>query len=383
LIRPPISIALLLESDGPGGAEAVLIHLAEELRRKGHDVCPVGPASGCGWLADQFRKRGFQPEVFRLRHPADIRCVSDLKQIFSERQIDVVHSHEFTMAVFGAAAAKRAHLPHFITLHGGTYWGDRWRRRAAMRWAFRHSNEVVAVSQPHRAEISRLLGVRRERLRVVPNGIPFISGDRNVVRSELGIEDDEVLMVAVGNLYPVKGHRFLIKALAGLPRDGRWKLAIAGRGQEEQDLRAMISENGLSGRVQLLGLRQDIANVLAAGDLFVMPSLSEGLPLAVLEAMAAGLPVVASAVGGIPDVTGNGRGGITVPAGSVESLQEALEYLVAHHEERIALGMEAHHAWKSSPFTAEPMADAYEELFLESLGRVRPFVPQDFAARSI
>jgi len=190
-------------------------------------------------------------------------------------------------------------------------------------------------------------------------------------------------MVAVGNLYPVKGHRFLIKALAELPRDGHWKLAIAGRGQEEQDLRAMISGFGLSGRVQLLGLRQDIANVLAAGDLFVMPSLSEGLPLAVLEAMAAGLPVVASAVGGIPDVTGTGRGGITVPAGSVEPLQEALEYLVAHREERIALGKEAHHAWKRSPFTAETMADAYEKLFLESLGRRRPFVPQDFAGRSI
>jgi len=190
-------------------------------------------------------------------------------------------------------------------------------------------------------------------------------------------------MVAVGNLYPVKGHRFLIRALAGLPRDGRWKLAIAGRGQEEQDLRAMISGYGLSDRVQLLGLRQDIANVLAAGDLFVMPSLSEGLPLAVLEAMAAGLPVVASAVGGIPDVTGTGRGGITVPAGSVEPLQEALEFLVAHREERMALGKESYHAWKRSPFTAETMADVYEALFLESLGRGQPSASRDTAAPGI
>jgi len=378
-----MSIALMLESDGPGGAETMLIHLADELSARGHEVCPVGPEAGEGWLGDQFRSRGFHPEVFRLRHPLDAGCVSGLARVFREREVDLVHSHEFTMAVFGAAAAKRLQLPHFITLHGGAYWGRRWRRRTALRWALRQSEGAIAVSEPYRAEISRLLGVRRELLRVVPNGIPQVSGDRGAVRHELGLEKDEVLMVAVGNLYPVKGHRFLIEALAGLPRDGRWKLVIAGRGQEELDLRAMISDYGLSGRVQLLGLRQDIADVLAAGDLFVMPSLSEGLPLALLEAMAAGLPVVASAVGGIPDVTGTGRGGIIVPAGSVEPLQEALEYLVAHREERMALGKEAYYAWKRSPFTAETMADVYEELFLESLDKGQPSASRDTAAPAI
>jgi glycosyltransferase involved in cell wall biosynthesis len=305
---------------------------------------------------------------------------ASLIDTFREREIEVVHSHEYTMAAFGTAAAKLSRLPHFITLHEGTYWARRWRRRAALRWEIRQSQGANVVSDPYRNEVSSLLDIPKERLRVVPNGIPRESGNRTSVRNELGMQDDEVLMVAVGNLYPVKGRRFLVETLGGLSRDRRWKLVIAGRGQEEQALRTMIAEHDLSARVQLLGLRQDIGDVLAAGDLFVMPSLSEGLPLAVLEAMAAGLPVVASAVKGIPHVTGPGRGGIMVVAGDVERLQEALEFLVANRQERVRMGKEAHEAWESSPFTVERMADAYEGLYLTSFGQAQPPASQDLPA---
>jgi len=366
LKAPALSIALMLESDGPGGAEGVLIHLAEEFRRRGHNVCPIGPASGCGWLADQFRKRDFQPETFRLRHPADIRCVFDLKRIFRDRQIDVVHSHEFTMAIFGAAAASRARLPHYITLHGSTYWGNRWRRRAAMRWAFRKSQGVVAVSEPYRHIIATILKIPESRLSVIPNGIPTEAGRRQPLRAELGLAEKDTLMVAVGNLYPVKGHRFLIEAAARLPREVGWKLVIAGRGEEETRLQSLIEQHHLTDRVHLLGLREDIPDVQAAADIFVMPSLSEGLPLALLEALAAGTPVVASAVGGIPEVTGRNRGGIMVAAGEVDQLSHALSGLLMQPEKRALLSKDARHAFDTSPFRLENMADAYEALFLSA-----------------
>jgi glycosyltransferase involved in cell wall biosynthesis len=103
------TVALMLESDGPGGAERVLIQLAEELRARGHEVVPVGPSDGCGWLAGEFRERGYNPEVFENRWPVfDPLCVAGLVRKFRRRAVDVVHSHEFTMAVYGAAAARRA-----------------------------------------------------------------------------------------------------------------------------------------------------------------------------------------------------------------------------------------------------------------------------------
>ena len=128
-------------------------------------------------------------------------------------------------------------------------------------------------------------------------------------------------MVAVGNLYPVKDHATLLRALARLPAA---RVAIAGRGDQEEPLRRLAAELGLSDRVHLLGLRDDVETVFAAADVFVQPSLSEGLPLAVLEAMANGLPVVATRVGGIPEAVVDGKTGLLVPPGDPAALAAAL-----------------------------------------------------------
>src|ERR1700684_139714 len=97
----PLRIAQMLESDGPGGAETMLISLSEALRSRGHDVCPVGPAHGVGWLSARLGNAGFQRETFTIRRPIDWRCVRGLIQVLRARRIEVVHSHEFTMAVYG------------------------------------------------------------------------------------------------------------------------------------------------------------------------------------------------------------------------------------------------------------------------------------------
>src|SRR5450759_1494058 len=135
---PRLRIAMMLESDGPGGAEMMVFRLSEELRRRGHTVVPVGPAHGVGWLGDLFRRGGFSPEVFRLRRPVDPGCVHGLVQLFKEHRIDAVHSHEFTMAVYGTAAARLLGLPHVITMHGGFKACTALRRRIALRWAIRN-----------------------------------------------------------------------------------------------------------------------------------------------------------------------------------------------------------------------------------------------------
>ena len=361
----PLSIALMLESDGPGGAERMVLQLAEELRRRGHAVWPVGPAHGCGWLAAQFRERGFEPETFSLRRPIDFGCLQGIVDVLRRRRVDVVHSHEFTMAVYGAAAARLVKRPHIVTMHGGQSFAARWRRRAALRWAFRRSHRVVAVSGATRTALADVLRLPAQTIEVIPNGVRLQPGARDVLRRELGMTPAEQLIVAVGNLYPVKGHIVLLRALAelGTMQNGRsWRAAIVGRGEEEASLRAFAMQSGFADRLHLLGYREDVGDILAAADIFVMPSLSEGLPLALIEAMLAGKAIVASEVGGIPEVVTPGEHALLVPPGHHGQLAAALRQLLDDSEYRGQLGRAAERR-AGTTLTAESMTDAYERMF--------------------
>lgn len=353
----------MLESDGPGGAETMLLHLAGELRRRGHEVVPVGPHNGCGWLAAEFRNRGFRPQRFVLRWPLDPGCVAGMVKMLREQRVDVVHSHEFTTAFYGAAAARILRKPHVITMHGGMGFAARRRRRVALRWAFRRSR-VVAVAEPTRRQLAGALGVPASGIEVVPNGIAFQSGERERVRGELGLGSEERLILAVGNLYPVKGHIVLLQALATMLGGSgpRWQVAIAGRGGEEDALRSFARDHGFADRLHLLGYRADIPDLLAASDIYAMPSLSEGLPMALIEAMSAVRPIVASGVGGIPDVITSGEHGILVPPRDVPALAGALQRLLGSRGEGERLGAAAHRR-AAADFGVEVMTDRYEVLY--------------------
>lgn len=355
----------MLETDGPGGAESVLLQLAEELRQRGHDVMPVGPASGCGWLGGEFAARGFTPRTYELRYPIDWRCVTSLTALMRAHGTQLVHSHEFTMAVYGSVAARRAGAGHVITMHGGRYYAEAWRRRVALRWAMKRSAVTTAVSGATAADLRHTLGVPSDAVRVLPNGIRMPNGRREKVRRELSLQDDELLVIAVGNLYPVKGHAVLLRALVELEEQGGappWRLAIAGRGEDEPRLRAIAHEAGIASRVHLLGFRSDAPDILAAGDVFVMPSLSEGLPLALIEAMATGLAIVASDVGGIPEVVARGQEAVLVPAAAPTALAAAIRALLADPVRRAALGAAAQRR-AHRDFSVAGMADAYEALY--------------------
>ena len=277
------------------------------------------------------------------------------------------------MAVYGTAAARMVRIGSVITMHGGRYALEARRRRIALRWAFRRSGAVVAVSEASRAELLARLGEPRQGIQVIRNGIRFVpSARRDEVRRELGAAGDESVIVAVGNLYPVKGHIFLLRALAVLRErhpEIKWRLAIAGTdgfggtaAGEGPVLRRFAEEHGLSDRLHLLGFRTDVPDLLAAADIFAMPSLSEGLPMALLEAMFAGKAIVASAVGGIPEVIRNEREGLLVSPGDPEGLAAALSRLLRDEPLRHAIGNEARKRAEEG-FSIEAMANEYERVY--------------------
>ena len=362
-----LRIAMMLESDGPGGAEMMVFRLSEELRRRGHTVIPVGPANGTGWLGGLFREAGISPEVFRLRRPLDPRCVTGLVQLFRDHAIDAVHSHEFTMAVYGAAATRVAGIPHVVTMHGGFKSCAALRRRIALRWAIRSSATTVMVSAATRRQFATDLGMNERRFAVVPNGVPHRTGVAHAVRAEFGIGADECVLLAVGTLERHKGHRILLEALshvnrerAGLP----WRLIIAGgRGGDQHDsLLDLVDEAGFSDRVHIVTNRSDIPDLLALSDIFVMPSLIEGLPMALLEAMIARKAIIASATAGIPEAIESGRDGLLVAPGDVGGLARGLKALLTDPGLRAESG-EAAGARARKEFSVEVMADRYESLY--------------------
>jgi len=252
-------------------------------------------------------------------------------------------------------------------MHGGKYYNGRLQRRLALRAAIAASDQVVAVSESLADAISHELGVARSTVAMLSNGVRHAGPERITLRDELNLTPGDRLIVAVGNLYPVKGHAIAIDALARVAaRHPSVHLAISGRGELEGDLRSCAREHGLQHRVHLLGLRSDVTAVLAAADLFVLPSLSEGLPLALLEAMFAGCPIVASDVGQVRVALDHGAAGILVEPGDSSALAAALDRLLSNPAEARRLGgLAALHA--AGEYDLSRMVQRYAGVYREAL----------------
>jgi glycosyltransferase involved in cell wall biosynthesis len=368
-VNAPATVGLLLDSYGPGGAERMVLQLARELRERGREVVPFGilTPTGEGWLHREFRRHGFEPEILTLRRALDLRFARDLRAALSRRGVAVAHAHEFTFAFYGAVSG----WPLVITMHGGTGFAEAFRRRVALGWAARRASAVVGVSEAAGDHLARALGLSRARIAIVPNGVPAPDGNAERGRAALGLADGQRMAIAVGSLYRVKGHAVLLEAVGRLRHAGRWPdewlLAIAGRrGEEEAGLRARAEEPDLAPVVRILGHRDDVSDLVAAADLFVMPSLSEGMPLALLEAMHAGRAIVASAVGGVPEAARNGSEALLVPPADPEALAQALGRVVTDPALRSRLGAAAL-ARARDHYAAAAMAAAYERLYDRAL----------------
>jgi glycosyltransferase involved in cell wall biosynthesis len=367
----PLTILQMLETDGPGGAETVMFLLAEELRRRGHRIIPVGPERGIGWLGKRFRDAGFDAATFSLARAIDPGCARRLAALIRATGADVVHSHEFSMAVYGSAAAAMTGVPHIMTMHGpNPRITAALRRRVALKLAFRMGGTPVAVSRATKVELGRVLGLPPDLMQVVHNGVPLSTGSPDGVRREFGLKPGELVLLAVGNLEPWKGHLILLRALQRLTQGGMtrpWRLLIAGGrgGSDAGAIEHFVAEHGMQSRVHILAHRTDVVDLQAAADVFVMPSLWEGLPLAMLEAMVAARAIVASDTSGIPEAVTHGVEGLLVPPGDEAALSRALARMLDDDVLRIALGRAAGERARRD-FSLQTMTDRYELLYRAS-----------------
>ena len=245
-------------------------------------------------------------------------------RLLRKEQVGLIHAHEFSAILCGWIVATLAGVPFVATVHGKNYFWEKLRRRMAYRLVSRHGT-MVAVSQDLKQFICDKVGVAQNRVQVIYNGVAsaqmITDEEAQKCKAELGISGCYPVLGVVGSLYPVKGHRFLLEAMPEVLR--RWpkaQLLVIGRGELEVALKEQVERLAIGANVHFLGMRQDVPRLLSVLDVFVLPSLSEGLSLALLEAMASGKPVVATRVGGNPELIDHGRTGFLVQSEDAKDL---------------------------------------------------------------
>ena len=357
-----------------GGLERVALDLASGQTRLGHEVLTVSlAASGGGPLAAEFRDAGLEIEMLPVRSKGfDTSVPFKLGSLFRERRVDIVHTHNPQPLIMSAVPGRTAGAVLIHTKHGVN--PDTWKRMLIRRTAARLVHRFVAVSDATARVALEQRECRPSQLLTIPNGIDVSrfapsAADRRATRLELGLDDDDFFVLTVGRLWPEKGHEFLVRALVPILADSsdgpRTHLAIAGDGPERANLDHLIDDLGLAHRVRLLGNRRDVPNLVAAADTFVLSSVREGLPLVIPEAMAGGLAVVSTAVGGIPKVVIDDDTGFLVKSGDSAAMLERITALRDDAELRERLGASGRsRALKS--YSCERMVEDYVNLYWEA-----------------
>jgi glycosyltransferase involved in cell wall biosynthesis len=320
-----------------GGSERVGVDLAREFVHRGHEVVCFAFYDSDGPMRSELERANIRClDLNYERYRGVYRRVAyqwDFWRMLRRERVNALHVHHATALILCGVPAALARVPKVVmTEHGLHQLRERANyRRSAARYC-RFADEITVVEPAQAEYFHRELHVPVSKLHYVPNGVLLrerSSAERTNVRRQLGISDDQFAFLYVGRLNPVKDLGTLIRAISLLPEDltQSVRLYLAGDGSERAALEQLRERLGLTGKVVFLGARGDIADLLAAGDGFVMSSKTEGLPMALLEAMAAGLPCVATAVGGIPDLLAHGRG-ILVPPEDAASLANAMAAVV-------------------------------------------------------
>lgn len=320
-----------------------------------------------GWdrAADHLRSLGLRIICFD-RGKFDPRTLLDLMRYIRAEGIDVLHLHGYGATTFGRMAGAVTRTPRIVHEHMIDA-SIPWYQRVADRVLAPLTSRSIAVSGAVKKFLEGPRGLGRHRVEVVYNGValsPAARDDGARFRESCGIDPDAVVVATVGRLDPVKGHRYLLEAASRVvDASPDVMFVIVGDGELMAELKDMAGRLGIEERVVFAGYRSDVAAVLAGSDIKAISSLSEGFGLTVTEAMKAGVPVVATAVGGIPEILEDGATGLLVPSRDSEALAGAITDLARDPERRQRMGRAGRQA--SERFNAEAPVRRFEEIYLE------------------
>jgi sugar transferase (PEP-CTERM/EpsH1 system associated) len=368
----PATICHLLHGLRVGGAEVLAARLARQLRNRYQFMFAC--LDEIGSLGEELRSEGFCVYLLGRRSGIDWRCSWRLSRFLRSEKVDLLHAHQFTPFFYAMTGRFMRKTPAVLLTEHGRHFPDypRMKRRVINRLWLRSRDRVVAVGQAVRQALIDNDGFQTKHVGVIYNGVDgsLFGGDdndRELIRRELDIGVDDFLLIQVARLDYLKDHATAVRALArvvqGLPSA---RLILVGEGPERQKIVADIERAGMQNHVRLLGLRTDIARLLRAADVFLLTSISEGIPVTLIEAMAAGIPVVSTNVGGIPEVVVDEQTGLLAPSGDDAALAERVLRLRADSLWRKSLA-EAGRERALSMFSEPQMHSQYVRLYDEML----------------
>lgn len=360
----PLSIHHVINELTVGGAETVLSVLAAEQQLRGHHVVAHALARA-GPIATRLVGRGIAVFQHPRGHP--ISTLLSLFRAFRRQHPHIVHCHNIGPALLAIPAARLAHVPAIIvTRHGGDVGPPLVERKFWLTARLAH--RVVAVSRLAAQKLARAPWASTRKLTVILNGTAAL--DSLPRETSPPPPPGTLQLVSVARLDPIKDFPTLLRAIAIIaPSFPGLRLTIVGDGVERARLEELVKCLSLEPHVRLLGEQMDVGQWLVGSDIFVLPSLSEGIPIALLEAMSVGLPAVVTAVGGVREVVECCGSGILVPPKDPAGLATAILQLARDSEQRRALGRSAQLCQRRH-FSAGRMAEDYLRLYYQCLSGV-------------
>lgn len=361
-------VAHMIDELPPDGAERLI---ADVLKHRSDEfnyavVCLIRG----GVLVEELERQGVRVTILGRRHAFDFSLLLRLMSWMRAHRPAVVHTHLFTADLWGRLAAFLTGVPAvFSTVHNVEGW-----RTPVHRWIerlfARRANRVIACSDEVEKTLLRRIRVQLDAIAMVPNGIDLSRVENASVvdlTREFGLSPDQCSLGVIGRLHPNKGHLDFLPVLAELRDQGlQFHCLFVGEGESRTVIANEVKRLGLTRQVTLTGLRRDVPGLLHALDAIVMPSRWEGLPIAMLESMAAGKAVVATAVGGIPSVLRDGINGRLVPAGDRSALKAAVTEIITRPDRRAVLGRAARE-YVYAHHDVRHTARAYEGFYREAL----------------
>ncbi len=331
---------IVTRGDVIGGASMHVLELAGEMQRRGCDVTILlGPGDIVAQLAQQ---RGLptiiEPLLLRQISPwQDLRCLFRLSRLLRQWRPDVLHLHSAKAGLLGRIVAKLHHVPVIYSVHGWSFSMYQGIKARCFQWLERLlmplTDQMVLVCQRDFDIASNLLGAKPTQLALVHNGIA------ECTTLTKNTDSSFCRLISVARFEDPKDQVTLLKAMTAVASKN-WHLKLVGSGPTQKSCRLLAQELGLE-QVEFLGERSDVAELLAQSDVFVLSSLSESLPVSVIEAMRAGLPVVATNVGGMAELVADGVNGYLVSPQDANSLGQCLNKLIAESGLRQRMGAEA------------------------------------------
>ena len=337
-------VVYLAHTFAVGGAEEMVLNLVRYLPAEFERavVCIDRP----GPIGEEIRKTGVPFSALGLqpgiRRPFDL---SRLQHFIHQTEPTIVHTFLLTASLYGRFAAMLARVPIVIGTEVNIYERKQPLHRLAERWLMRHTDTVVASAESVRTFYLDQIGADPDKVVVIYNAVDWsqldTTRDRAGIRAEIGVPADAPAAGIIARLTEQKAHRVLFEAMTLRPELNRLHLIVVGDGDLRDDLQSRAARLGLSARIHFVGPRRDLGNLLGAVDMFLMPSLWEGLPLSLVLAMGAGLPVIASRVAGIPEVVHDGESGLLVNPGDARQLADAMARVLDDDSLRLQMSQRA------------------------------------------